>query len=333
MTDDEGGRPHLRLMGQPPADRPGGPEQPANGAPDRPETAIPLTIPPGAWLSLHDLTGSVAMVTGSATGLDLAIVTALADFGARVVVAQRDIDRARFVAQHASRQATGGAVAVGLDPAQPVQLRRGISAVEHLTRRIDLLIVLADLDGVLQPRHADTLTMPELVATIRAVERRMAVLGGGRILIVASGLPRDPAVGTMAQGAITAFVQTTAPVFQVAGVTINGILTGLTGSPVTEMAPAPIAGAAASAPGSSPAPDSAAPGASDETETETETETTIDSATPPTDDAGVIPFPVTTNTASEIPPADAAAVISGMLGLIGPAMQQTTGQVLTVGRQ
>ena len=330
MTDDDGGRSHLRLIVQPPADAPAGPnapeapDRPASTPPERHEPATAATYPLGAWLSLHDLTGSVAMVTGSAAGLDLAIATALADFGARVVVAQRDIDRARVAARHSSRQAAGGAVAVGLDPSQPVQLRRGIGAIEHLTRRIDMLVVLADLEGLLRPDTTDALFMPDLVAIVRAVERRMAVVGGGRILVVAGGVPRDPAVGAMARGAISALVHAAAPDFSLAGVTINGVLSG------PAMAPS---GASQPEPG---------PRASAESETTAFGGTQVpaipnvgaDTTTSPTspDDTGVISFPVATDPSATPPPADAmAAVISAMLGLIGPAMQRTTGQVITLG--
>lgn len=326
MTDDDGGRSHLRLIGQPPADAPASPnapdapDRPAGTPPERTEPATAATYPPGAWLSLHDLTGSVAMVTGSAAGLDLAVATALADFGARVVVAQRDIDRARAVAQHASRQAAGGAVAVGLDPSQPVQLRRGIGAIEHLTRRIDMLVVLADLDGLVRPGSSDALSMPDLVAIVRAVERRMAVLGGGRILIVAGGLPRDPAVGAMTRGAISAFVHAAAPDFSLAGVTINGVLSGPAVAPAVTSDPRASAEPGNDAPSKTQVP--AIPGDDPDSPSAPNTSDTT---------AGVIPFPVTTDPATPLPPVNVLApVISGMLGLIGPAMQRTTGQVLTI---
>ncbi len=243
MSDDENGRPRLRLIGQPTGDAIDGDGEPATSASSPASLPDPNPYPAGAWSTLHDLTGLVVLLTGHGDGLDDAIATGLADHGARMAIAQRDIERAKVTAQISSRHGSQGSIALGMDSTRAEHVRRGIGAVEQLTSQLDALVVIVDLGRATASREAaGGVSLGEMIHLVRAAERRMAVLGGGRILIVAGGTPRDPAVGAITTGAVAEFVRATAPAFTAQNVTINGIVVAL---PVAVLStPAPVAPAA-----------------------------------------------------------------------------------------
>jgi len=87
---------------------------------------------------MGDLTGKVAIVTGSASGIGEASVRALAAAGAKVVVTAQHEDRAKSVAD--SITATGAeAMGVGFDTSDEEQVKRGIDAVVARFGGIDIL--------------------------------------------------------------------------------------------------------------------------------------------------------------------------------------------------
>ena len=243
MSDDDNGRPRLRLIGQPIGDATAGDGEPATGSSSPTPLPAANRYPAGAWSTLHDLTGLVILLTGHGDGLDDAIATGLADHGARMAIAQRDVERAKVTAQISSRPGSQGSIALGMDSTRAEHVRRGIGAVEQLTSQLDALVVIVDLGRATTSREAASgVSLGEMIHLVRAAERRMAVLGGGRILIVAGGTPRDPAVGAITTGAVAEFVRTTAPAFATQNVTINGIVAAL---PVAVLSsPAPLAPAA-----------------------------------------------------------------------------------------
>ncbi len=103
-------------------------------------------------------------------------------------------------------------------------------------------MVIVDLGRASVNREAASgVSLGEMIHLVRAAERRMAVLGGGRILIVAGGTPRDPAVGAITAGAVAEFVRTTAPAFLGQNVTINGIIAALPLPVAPAPTPAPLA--------------------------------------------------------------------------------------------
>ena len=234
MSDDDNGRPRLRLIGQPPSGGAegsggdGGPGDLSAADPTPVASIAPTPYPAGAWSTLYDLTGRVVLLTGHGDGLDDAIATGLADYGARMAIAQRDVERARATARISTRPGSQGSIALGMDSARAEHVRRGIGAVEQLTNQLDALVVIVDLGRASASRESGSgVSLGEMIHLVRAAERRMAVLGGGRILIVAGGTPRDPAVGAITAGAVAEFVRTTALAFIAQNVTVNGIVAAL----------------------------------------------------------------------------------------------------------
>jgi NAD(P)-dependent dehydrogenase (short-subunit alcohol dehydrogenase family) len=79
-------------------------------------------------VSLFDLNGKVALVTGSSRGIGRAIVERMAEQGAKVVVSSRNIERCREVADDINAKYGEG---------RAIALAANISSKEQLTRLVD----------------------------------------------------------------------------------------------------------------------------------------------------------------------------------------------------
>ena len=88
-----------------------------------------------------DLTGQVALVTGSTRGIGLAIARAMHAAGAKVAIVGRDAERARAVAAVFGDRAAG----VGCDVAVAEQVEAALVAAESALGPIDILVNNAGL--------------------------------------------------------------------------------------------------------------------------------------------------------------------------------------------
>jgi 3-oxoacyl-[acyl-carrier protein] reductase len=137
-----------------------------------------------------DLTGRIALVTGSTRGIGRAIAETLAGAGARVAVVGRDQARAADAAEQIGHDAMGFACDVG-DPASIVAL---VEAVEKAFGQIDILVNNAGLtrDNILfriKDEDWDTVLDANLrgaFVAIRAASRGMIKRRWGRIINIAS---------------------------------------------------------------------------------------------------------------------------------------------------
>ena len=82
------------------------------------------------------LDGSVAVVTGGASGIGLAIAELFASSGARVVI----LDRAEEAAASAAEQIGRGALAFGCDVTSSASVRTAVQALVAATGQIDILV-------------------------------------------------------------------------------------------------------------------------------------------------------------------------------------------------
>ena len=88
---------------------------------------------------LFDLTGRAALVTGGAGHLGTAISRALAEAGARVVIASRDLAECRRLA--AQLEADGlRALAVRMDVTSDASVKRALAEIRRRAGRLDVVV-------------------------------------------------------------------------------------------------------------------------------------------------------------------------------------------------
>jgi gluconate 5-dehydrogenase len=226
MSDDAS-RPHLRLVR---TDAPPDPIEPGGATSRLPE---PSTRAPGSFARIFDLTGRVALVVGSG-GLGGTIAAGLADFGARLAVADLDLRAATQLARSCDRPGIE-ALAVGLDVTDHAMVREAVAAIEDRCGRIDILVNAA---GVNLRKPATEYTPEEWHRIIdtnltgvfyvtQAVARGMLARGYGRILSIGSvssllGHPYH-APYAASKGGLAIMTKSLATEWAPRGVTINAI--------------------------------------------------------------------------------------------------------------
>lgn len=137
-----------------------------------------------------DLTGKVALVTGSTRGIGRAIAETLAGAGARVAVVGRDLERAAAAADEIGHGARGFACDVS-DTAQVTAL---VADVEAAFGTLDILVNNAGLtkDNVIMRLKDDDwdsvidANLRGAFASIRAASRGMMKRRSGRIINISS---------------------------------------------------------------------------------------------------------------------------------------------------
>jgi NAD(P)-dependent dehydrogenase (short-subunit alcohol dehydrogenase family) len=100
----------------------------------------PIHVPASALRELFDLTGRVALVTGGGRGLGAEIAAGLAQAGASVALASRNLEACEEVAR-GLRDAYGArTLALRMDVASEDDVRAGIDAAENELGPVDLLV-------------------------------------------------------------------------------------------------------------------------------------------------------------------------------------------------
>jgi len=89
---------------------------------------------------LFDLTGRTALITGASGHLGSALAQALAEAGARVVVASRLLETARATADALGGAQRGGHLAVALDQMDEASIERGFAEAIRQAGRLDVLV-------------------------------------------------------------------------------------------------------------------------------------------------------------------------------------------------
>lgn len=194
--------------------------------------------------SMFGLAGKVAVVTGAAGGIGLGIATVLAEAGATVVIADRNIEAAEREA--AALASTGLAVsAIALDVADE---RSVIAVCAEIVDRIGAPWLLVN-NAALQDRQllleASTQEWDRIhsvnvrgsfVMTREAARAMVTAGGGGRIVNIGSnsvrgGIIKGLAAYASSKGAINAL--SLASAFELAehGITVNTVLPGAVATP------------------------------------------------------------------------------------------------------
>jgi len=147
-----------------------------------------LTTPP--LEELFSLRGKVALVTGGAGHLGRAMSEALAELGARVVVASRDLEHCR----HVTEALGDGHLALPLDIASADSIRETVAQVIGQMGRVDILVnnaysgPLKRIDDATEHDFAESLAkgVTSYFVAAQACWRFMREHGGGSIINLAS---------------------------------------------------------------------------------------------------------------------------------------------------
>lgn len=189
---------------------------------------------------MFELADAVALVTGGASGIGLAIVEAFTVAGARVVAADMDAEGLAAVAERL------GVRTVVLDVADEEQVETTVAAIEDELGRIDVLVNAA---GVLSQAPLEELSATEWSRVIaidltgvflmmRATGRRMLRQGHGRIINIASQLAikggAEIAHYAAAKAGVIALTKSAAIEWSGRGVLVNAIAPGPIVSPMTD---------------------------------------------------------------------------------------------------
>jgi len=145
-------------------------------------------------VSLFDLGGKVAVITGASRGIGRAIAERMAEQGARVVISSRKLDACETVA--AGIRARGGeAIAVACNIGDKARLQALVETVNQHWGRIDILVC----NAAVNPYFGPSVSMPDdaydriMNSNVRSnfwlcnlVAPQMAERGDGSIIIVSS---------------------------------------------------------------------------------------------------------------------------------------------------
>jgi 3-oxoacyl-[acyl-carrier protein] reductase len=189
-----------------------------------------------------DLSGKIAVVTGSTRGIGRAVAQALSDSGARVAVVGRDRERASQVANEIGNGAAGFACDV-TDTAQVAAL---IAQVEKELGGIDILVNNAGVTRdnlVMRLKDEDwdevmNANLRGAFAAIRAVSRGMMKKRSGRIINMASvvGLMGNKGQSNYAasKAGLIALTKSVAKELGTRGILVNAIAPGFIETEMTD---------------------------------------------------------------------------------------------------
>jgi gluconate 5-dehydrogenase len=194
---------------------------------------------------LFDLTGKVAVVTGGAGGIGIALAKGLADAGADVVVASRNLANLEPVA--ADIKAKGRrSMAIAVDVTDEKSVQAMVDAVIKEFSKIDILV---NAHGLAIRKPADTFPREDFqrvmdinsvgtFLTCQAVGREMIKQGGGRIINLSSvrgryGLPANYAAYCASKGAVDTLTRTLACEWAKKNVLVNAVAPTIVETPLT----------------------------------------------------------------------------------------------------
>jgi 2-hydroxycyclohexanecarboxyl-CoA dehydrogenase len=188
------------------------------------------------------LEGRIALVTGGASGIGAATARRLAAEGARVAVADVDLDGARAVAGEVD------GAAVPMDVADAASARDGVAEAERLLGPLDVLVNNAGTDRFAFFVNTDEalwdfvlgVNLRGTIAVTHAALDGMQRRGGGAIVNVASEAGRvgsqGSAVYSAAKGGVIAFTRAIARESARFGVRVNAVAPGPIETPLLNSA-------------------------------------------------------------------------------------------------
>lgn len=193
---------------------------------------------------LFGLHGQLALVTGAAQGLGLAIATALGEHGAAVMLADLDADGARRQARALCARGID-AVAIGCDMGDRQSVQRLAEDAARWRGGVDILVCNAGIQGPAAPLHAVSnedwqrvfdVNLRGSAALALALLPPMAERGAGRVILMSSiaGLRGNGAIGLygMSKAALAQLARNLAVEWGPRGICVNAISPGLIRTPL-----------------------------------------------------------------------------------------------------
>lgn len=202
---------------------------------------MPMPMP----MRAYDLTGRTAFITGAACGIGRATAVLLAEAGAAVHCADRDV---QALAETASRvKAAGGTAATyPLDVTDKAQLAQAVAEAAATTGRLDVMAAIAGImhtSPVLETRDEDLdrvlgVNFKGVLYACQAAARAMIAAGaGGSIVTMASGAVDASHPGLLcyasAKAAVVQLTKTLAVEVGTHGIRVNAVAPGWIRTPMT----------------------------------------------------------------------------------------------------
>ena len=199
-------------------------------------------------MSLFDLTGKVAIVTGGNGGIGLGIALGLAEAGARIAIVGRNADKSAAAAEELGRASAQPPIVVTADVASEADCDRIASEVRDQAGRIDILFNNAGIN-IRKPPQEMTLAEWRSVLDInltsafllsKAVYPSLKGAGGGKIINLGSmtsifGAGFAPAYAT-SKGGIVQLTKSLALAWAADRIQVNAILPGWFETELTDRA-------------------------------------------------------------------------------------------------
>ncbi|MFN3725513.1 MAG: SDR family NAD(P)-dependent oxidoreductase [Allosphingosinicella sp.] len=191
-------------------------------------------------MSLFDLTGKVAIITGSSRGIGRAIAEAMADQGARVVISSRKAEACAEAADAINAKHPGAAIVVPANISSKDDLQNLVDETRRQLGKIDILVCNAASNPYYGPMAGITddqfrkILENNVIANhwlISMVAPEMVERKGGSIIIVSSigGLTSSTVIGAynISKAADFQLARNLAAEFGPSAVRVNCIAPGL----------------------------------------------------------------------------------------------------------
>jgi 2-deoxy-D-gluconate 3-dehydrogenase len=204
-------------------------------------------------MSLFDLKGRVAVVTGGNGGIGLGMARGMAEAGAAVAIAGRNTAKSEAAAAELAKLGVKTAV-LNVDVASEASCRKMIEDAAKALGRIDILVNNA---GINIRKPADQMALAEWKQVIdvnltsaficsHAVYPRMKEQGGGKIINIGSmlsifGASFAPAYGA-SKGGIVQLTKSLAVAWAKDNIQVNAVLPGWIDTELTKKARAEVSG-------------------------------------------------------------------------------------------